>query len=136
MTAKYPAPSGLSKAANRRWNDIVEHWDLRPDELSVLERACRTMDTITTLESIVESEGLMTTGSMGQTVTHPALQEARQQSALLNSLWKSLKLPDDDVTAEEKGISPTSLNATAGQRSAAARKAARSRWAVHHGAVA
>lgn len=133
MTAKYPAPSGLSKAANRRWNDIVERWDLRPDELSVLERACRTMDTISALEAIVEEQGLMTTGSMGQAVTHPAIQEARQQSALLNSLWKALRLPDDGA---EVSVSPSSLNATAGQRSAAARKAVQSRWKSSHGAVA
>lgn len=135
MSKKYPAPAGLSKAANARWNDVVRRWDLRPDELSVLERACRTMDTITALEAVVEAEGLMTTGSMGQTVAHPALQEARQQSALLKSLWKSLKLPDEDSDSLA-GISPSSLNATAGQRSAAARKAVQSRWASHHGAVA
>ena len=131
MSKKYPAPRGLSQAANTRWNSIVEHWDLRPDELSVLERACRTMDTISALEAIVEEQGLMTTGSMGQTVTNPALQEARQQSALLNSLWKALRLPDD---GDE--VSPSSLNATAGQRSAAARKAVQSRWKSSHGAVA
>lgn len=131
MSAKHPAPRGLSAAANRRWNGVVTRWDLRPDELQVLEGACRTMDTIAALRAVVDSEGVMTVGSMGQPVVHPAVQEARQQEALLASLWRTLRLPDEGVDA---GARPSEAGAE--ERSSSARKAAQSRWAVHHGAVA
>lgn len=131
MTEKYPAPRGLSAAANSRWNAIVSHWDLRPDELRVLEDACREMDLISGLQAVVDEQGMMTTGSMGQPVVHPAVQEVRQHRTVLAALFRQLKLPDEGLDA---GARPSDLGAES--RSAAARHAAKSRWAVHHGASA
>lgn len=126
MSKKYPAPAGLSKKANARWNDVVRRWDLRPDELRVLEDACREMDIIDSLQKVLAKDGPLTTGSMGQVVAHPALGEIRQHRSVLAGLLRSLKLPDDAAGA---GVE-------AEARSSAARKAAQSRWAVHHGAAA
>lgn len=126
MSQKYPAPSGLSKRANKRWNEVVTRWDLRPDELRVLEDACREMDLVDALEELVGSEGLTATGSMGQVVIHPAVQEVRQHRSILASLLRSLKLPDEVAESAKE---------TAGDRSSAARAAAKSRWTVHHGAA-
>lgn len=126
MSQKYPAPAGLSNRANKRWNDVVTRWDLRPDELRVLEDACREMDLVDALEELVGSEGLTATGSMGQVVIHPAVQEVRQHRSILASLLRSLKLPDEVAESAKE---------TAGDRSSAARAAAMSRWTVHHGAA-
>lgn len=126
MSQKHPAPAGLSKRANKRWNEVVTRWDLRPDELRVLEDACWEMDIVDSLEALVASEGLTATGSMGQVVIHPAVQEVRQHRSILASLLRSLKLPDDAAKPAEE---------TKGERSSAARAAARSRWTVHHGAA-
>ena len=54
--------------------------------------------------------------------------KARQPDALATTLLRSLRLPDDE--------SETKSDSAPGERSAAARSAAKSRWAVHHGAVA
>lgn len=122
MSREHRVPRGLSVKASRLWNDVVTAWELRPDELSVLEEACRTADVIDALEAIVKEQGLMTAGSMGQPVVHPAVVEARQQTALLGSLLRSLGLSDDAGASDP------------GTRSQAARKAARSRWSVAHAA--
>lgn len=124
MSKKHPAPVGLSKRANRRWNDIVTRYELRPDELRVLEDACREMDIIDALNETVASEGLLATGSMGQVVVHPAVQEVRQHRTVLASLLRLLGLPDEEEGAATKGEEPVS---------AAARRAAKSRWTVHYG---
>jgi len=60
------------------------------------ETACRTLDTIRELEDLVRSDGLVSTGSTGQTVIHPALVELRQQRAAYARLVKALDLADDD----------------------------------------
>lgn len=126
MSKKLPAPSGLSKRSAARWREITERWVLRPDELRVLEDACREMDIIDALEEALETMPLLIEGSMGQKVINPAVQEVRQHRAILTSLWKTLKLPDEDGEREQ---------AAAESRSAAARHAAKSRWEVHHGAA-
>lgn len=128
MLSKEKPPTGLSAASRSLWKGIIDRWDLRPDELTVLERACRAADAASDLRKVVDREGLTVLGSMGQTVVHPALQEARQQDALATTLLRSLRLPDDE--------SETKSDSAPGERSAAARSAAKSRWTVHHGAVA
>lgn len=126
MSKKYPAPAGLSKRANKRWNDIVTAWDLRPDELRILEDACREMDLADALEATLADMPLTLEGSMGQVVVNPVVQEIRQHRTVVASLLKQLKLPDVDVARSQ---------IVADSRSAQARHAARSRWAVHHGAA-
>lgn len=131
MSTKPSAPAGLSKASKDLWKAVVSRWDLRPDELDVLADACRVSDRITELEALLVS-GVMTRGSMGQPVLHPAVAEIRQQQTLKASLWRSLSLPDD----VETGLREDEQQSGSEGRSAAARKAAQSRWTVHHGAVA
>ena len=131
MSTKPSAPAGLSKPAKDLWKAVVSRWDLRPDELDVLADACRVSDRIAELEEALGS-GVMTEGSMGQPVLHPAVAEIRQQQALKASLWRSLRLPDDVETGQREDEQSPSAEG----RSASARKAAQSRWTVHHGAVA
>lgn len=126
MSKKYPAPAGLSKRANKRWNDIVTAWDLRPDELRILEDACREMDLVDELEKARRAMPLMIEGSTGQLVVNPLVQEVRQHRSILSGLLRALKLPESDDERAELA---------AESRSASARHAAKSRWTVHHGAA-
>lgn len=131
MSANLPAPDGLSNESILLWESVTSRWVLRPDELDVLADVCRVSDRIADLEDSL-SFGVMTQGSMGQPVLHPAVAEIRQQQALKASLWRSLRLPDD----VESGQREDEPSPGAAGRSASARKAAQSRWSVHHGAVA
>lgn len=110
-------PRGLDLAGRRMWKGIVKGYELRPDELFLLESACRTADTLAQLEAVMSGEPLMVEGSMGQMREHPLLSEVRQQRALLTRTLVLLKLPEMDAEVHN-GF----------DRSKNARKAALSRW--------
>lgn len=115
MTAKPKAPQGLGDKAKVVWNEIANNYDLRIDELRVLEDACREIDLIERLEEALQGADLIVTGSMGQPVASPLVQELRQHRGVLARLLGWLKLPDDEAPA-------------AGNTSASARQAAMTRW--------
>lgn len=110
-------PAGLGAEGKKLWKSIAGggRYVLRPDELRVLEDACRTADLIVELEATMAGEDLIATGSQGQPVAHPLLSELRQYRALLRGQMRSLNLPDEDGRA-------------ASAVSAKAREAAHARW--------
>ena len=117
-----PPPADLAKdgrkdgAGRRLWKQIVtsKRYELRPDELLVLEHACREADLIDELALAQRGAPMTVRGSQGQQVIHPLIAELRQHRATLNTLLKTLNLPDEGAGAET--------------RSTAARSAAQSRW--------
>ena len=90
-------PKGLDRTGRRLWRDVVSAYELRPDELILLDSACRTADLVVRLEAAMEGQPLTVRGSMGQEREHPLLSEARQQRSLLARLFAQLKLPDADA---------------------------------------
>jgi hypothetical protein len=106
----------LSPKTSRFWREITPRWDLRPDELRILEDACWEADLVDTLREAMDGEPLTVRGSQGQQVIHPIVSELRQHRSTLASLLKQLALPDDHVSAE------------AHPRSVGARAAAQARW--------
>lgn len=121
--SKVAAPNGLRVAGAKMWRDLVAKYDFRLDELALLERACRATDRIASME-VELGDRVTATGSMGQVVVHPLIPEIRAHSALVASLMRQLKLPDDGSDAGEAG-QPNQQRA-----------AAQSRWAAAHGASA
>ena len=112
-------PAGLAAQGRKLWRDVVARYDLRADELQVLEQACRVRDTLDRLDAALMDAPLTVPGSMGQLREHPLVSEARQQRAALARLLNQLALPDLEAGAPSR----------AQQRSAWGRDAARSRWA-------
>lgn len=125
MPARLPttAPTHLQKtgAGRRLWNSIAKDYDLRPDELRILEDACFEADLIEDLAKAQRAQPVMITGSMGQLVLNPLIAEVRQHRATLSALLTKLKLPDDEP--EEGTGAPA-----ADDRSSKARAAANARW--------
>jgi hypothetical protein len=111
-------PSNLGAKSRRVWDDITSQFDLRADELRVLEDCCREIDLIERLEQALQGSDLLVEGSMGQPVASPLVTEVRQHRGTLARLFASLKLPED------AGTSGRSQE----ERSSAARKAAQARW--------
>jgi hypothetical protein len=109
------APANLGSKSKRLWAEINGSYDLRCDELRILEDACREIDLVERLETELRDEPLMVKGSMGQLVASPLVQELRQHRAVVARLLAQLKLPDEDGRAQESV-------------SNAARKAANARW--------
>lgn len=117
---KYPAPTGLTKS--KLWSGITDKYDLRPDELRVLEEACREADLIDSMVVGMRARPLMVKGSMGQPTVNPLLSEIRLHRQTLAALMRQLDLPDDPAgEGAGKGSGP-------GSRSSAARNLANARW--------
>lgn len=109
-----PTPEGLGDKALALWSGITDQYDLRPDELRLLEDACREVDVVERLEAELATDTLTVAGSQGQPVANPLLQEIRQHRGIIARLLAGLKLTDD--------------GSGTGERSAAARSAATARW--------
>lgn len=115
--SKPKPPTSLADAGKALWVDVVAKYDLRVDELAVLESACKTVDMIATLDDEWDALGkpFLTRGSMGQDVIHPLIGERRAQQSQLAALLGKLKLPDDPAAGASNQH----------------RSAAQSRWAQH-----
>lgn len=122
---KPPAPANLGPKARHIWTKTLEVYELRIDELRILEDACREVDLVERLEKELRKAPLTVEGSMGQPVSNPLVQEIRQHRSVIQRLLVSLKLPEGDggAAGDAGGTAPTSMT-----RSAAARKAAEARW--------
>ena len=119
--ARPAAPTGLGTKAKRLWTSTTTTYELREDELRILEDACREVDLVERLERELKKAKLTVEGSMGQPVANPLMQEIRQHRSIVQRLLGSLKLPDDEA-GEGTKISG------AGERSSKARDAASERW--------
>ena len=116
MELLHDAPEGLGDEGLALWQSYCERYQLRPDELAWLEDACRLNDRLKEIRCAHEELGrpLLTTGSMGQEVTHPLLSDQTKFTAAKAALLARIKLP-------EAASKPAS-------GSEGARKAANARW--------
>lgn len=116
--ARKRAPEGLGAAGRRLWGDISGTYDLRSDELRVLEDTCREADLVAAMQAQIDDAGfeMFVSGSMGQTVINPIVSEIRQHRAVIQRFLAALKLPDGADEAE------------ADDTTSKARAAATARW--------
>ncbi len=112
-------PDSLAQGGRKLWSDIVETYDLRVDEMRVLEDACHEVDLIDLMVAGMAGNPLVVDGSKGTPVVNPLLPELRQHRTMLKTLMQSLKLPDDGNAERESA-----------DRSTKARAAANARWAT------
>lgn len=115
------APPGLTQRGAALWASIAGEWELRPDELRLLSDACEEADLVDRLSRQIVEAPLVVSGSQGQPVAAPCVQELRQHRACLASLLGRLRLVPLD---EDDGLTPE-------LKSRAARAAARARWDRH-----
>lgn len=111
------APTDLGTRGRRVWRETLAKWDLTKPELELLAEVCRRLDRIDAYRTVIDAEGLMVAGSMGQWVPHPLLAAERAEVTLVSKLLGQLALPDEDGA-----VVATPLQARA-------RRAAQSRWA-------
>jgi hypothetical protein len=99
-------------------------YQLRPDELRILEAACRTADNIVQLDAELKDADVLVEGSKGQDVVNPLFGEVRLQRLAFGRLLSHLGLDDADGVAGGQA------------RSAAGRRLAAQRWQRKHQAAA
>ena len=85
-------PRVLGKRGRALWRELHEQLEFDAHESAIVLEACRTVDAIDALQAAIDADGYMSTGSMGQTVVHPAVAELRQQQASLARLLTTLNL--------------------------------------------
>lgn len=108
--SKPKKPEGLADAGAALWKSIADaQYELRADELRVLEDACRTADLIEDLRLEALDAQRIVKGSQGQPVINPLISELRQYRSTLASLLRQLHLPD------EGGVSPSDKSSAAGR---------------------
>lgn len=120
--SKVAVPENLGQSGLATWNSLVGKYQFRPDEIVIVTRICRALDRIDEMTYELGDE-ILSTGSTGAVVVHPLIPEIRAHESMVSSLFKQLKLPDDNAKSGESA------------RSTQARKAAQTRWAAAHGAA-
>ena len=92
-------PRGLGSGGKRLWSAVAGRYELRADELRTLEDAAQEADLIDEMTREQRGQPKTVKGSMGQLVAAPLVSELRQHRATLNTLLRSLKLPEVDAGA-------------------------------------
>lgn len=119
MARKPPVPPGLGTAGRKLWRAVLAAKDLSAGDLRVLEDACGEADVVAAIVAALEEHGeMIVQGSQGQPVPNPLLAELRQHRAVLNTLIRGLKLPQEGQDAASQARSA----------SEAAQVAARAKW--------
>jgi len=92
----------LGASGQRLWDDLTFRFSLDEGETALLVQACRTVDSLDTLEAAVAADGVVIETPQGQRA-HPALVEARQQRITLARLVSALRVPDDGAEDDGEG---------------------------------
>lgn len=109
-------PSGLTADAQALYAEIANRYELRPDEWSVLEAACRSLSLAEELTLAYERDPEpMVRASHGGMQVNPLLIEAERARDRMAKHLRQLRLPD------ETGVSPFS-------HAARGRKGGETRW--------
>lgn len=87
-------PAGLAAKGKKLWVGVTGEYELRVDELRLLEDAAHLADTIALLEKGMRGQDLTVRGSQGQPVLNPLLGEQKAHRTALAGLLKQLRLPD------------------------------------------
>jgi hypothetical protein len=98
MTEEYtppPAPPELREHGKALWGDAVGVMQFESHELATLGEAAKTLDTLHTLQAILDAEGPIIDSPQGRKA-HPALAELRQGRIVLARLLAALKIPAAD----------------------------------------
>jgi hypothetical protein len=116
MTSRPPqAPKGLGNEGRKFWRAVISEWRFRPDELRILARACRILDTLAKLDEELQGADMIMRGSRGM-IANPLLTERRLHEETLARLIRQLSLADGEGDLAN------------GSRSSAGRTLAMARW--------
>lgn len=81
-----PYPPGLKKAGKTAWERLWRagsRWLSQDSDVGLLVRLAEAWDEREELRRIIRREGRFARGSMGQTVTHPAVEQVRALETLI-----------------------------------------------------
>lgn len=102
---KRRTPSGLDSPGRKLWASVLDDFDLAEHEAAQLEEACRVRDTISTLRTQLDADGVMLESSQGRRL-HPAISEIRAQQLAMARLLATLDVPalEEDSLPKSPGV--------------------------------
>ncbi len=91
---KTHSPNDLGEHGQKMWDDIVAVWDFvdEPDNLCVLESACRCWEQFKLAEAEVRKTGLLVTNRYNCLTANPALDIQRRSHIQMLAALKQLGL--------------------------------------------
>lgn len=112
---KSRAPAHLSPKSRSLWRATLAEWALEPHNAALFRLALESLDRSDEAKAIVDREGLLVIGSVGQPRPHPLLAVERDARAQCARLLGQLGLDDADspdtrrVVARGDALSPSRL---------------------------
>jgi hypothetical protein len=119
---KKPSRSRAETPGAALKRSILDQYELSAAEAATRDQAAELLDQLQRINEELARQPVTTSGSRGQIVGNPLLDEQRRHSDTLARLLDTLHIPMD---GEEEGESSTTRRA---------RKAAQARWAREKGA--
>lgn len=98
---------------------LTDDYELTAVERELALEAARTLDLVDALQQQVDSDGLVTAGSMGQQRANPLLGELRQARLVLARLLSGLALPEEERPAAVSDAAAAAARARWGRRGTA-----------------
>jgi P27 family predicted phage terminase small subunit len=93
-----PAPSTLTEVGTAVWDFVWLNAPVRSSDKLVVERFCRLHEHRHALTKVLQEDGLMSVGSQGQPVVHPALRALATLEPQLGRLEQVLGLSPEART--------------------------------------
>jgi len=116
--AGWTFPEDWTESARELFAEVIaERPDLGGAELGALEHACYLTSAAERLDEIARAAGMVSTGSTGQTIVHPAVVESRLQRANAATILARLTPTRRERFAARAGRGAAAKNASSGTRS-------------------
>jgi P27 family predicted phage terminase small subunit len=109
-------PDALGPRGAALWASIMSDLEGDQHDADLVLETCRILDVIDALAAAVDRDGVTVTGSRGQIVINPAVQEMRQQQVTFSRLVGQLNLDEAE------------LGAMLTARQASAKRAGQQKW--------
>jgi phage terminase small subunit len=85
-------PKGLQKGGKTLWKQVLNGWEVPPEQYQVLENCCKSQDRIDTLQAQLKKEGMTVKNRFGVVIAHPSASLLRAEIANFGTLYRLLCL--------------------------------------------
>jgi hypothetical protein len=85
-------PRGLQKGGKTLWKQVLNGWEVPPEQYQVLENCCKSQDRIDSLQATLEREGLTVRDRFGKPIPHPAASLLTAEIRNFGTLYRLLCL--------------------------------------------
>ena len=85
-------PKSLKKQGRQLWGDIINGWEIPPEQAILLRDLCESQDRITELTTILRREGQIIRDRFGIQKPHPAAIVLKGEIGNFTRLYRALAL--------------------------------------------